>query len=55
MNEHQQICYDFPIELHRNERMSDAAYDRAVKRFGGKRALSISPESRAATRLSPWR
>jgi 4-carboxymuconolactone decarboxylase len=36
MNEDQQICYDFSVELHRNKRIADATYERAVKRFGEK-------------------
>jgi 4-carboxymuconolactone decarboxylase len=52
MNEHQQICYDFPIELHRNKRISDVAYARGVKRLGEK-GRSRLPVSTAAPRLSP--
>ena len=42
MNEDLEICYDFSIELHRNKRISDATYDRAVKRFGEKGVLDIA-------------
>ena len=42
MNEDQEICYDFSIELHRNKRVSDATYDRAVKRFGDVGVLDIA-------------
>jgi 4-carboxymuconolactone decarboxylase len=36
MSDDEEICYDLAIELHRNKRVSDATYDRAVKRFGEK-------------------
>jgi 4-carboxymuconolactone decarboxylase len=42
MSEEQEICYDFSIELHRNRRISDATYERAVKRFGEKGVLDIA-------------
>jgi len=42
MNDDQAICYDFSIELHRNKRVSDATYERAVKRFGEKGVLDIA-------------
>jgi 4-carboxymuconolactone decarboxylase len=34
MSEDEEIVYDFSIELHKNKRVSDRTYDRAVKRFG---------------------
>ena len=34
MSEDEAIVYDFSLELHRNKRVSDATYGRAVKRFG---------------------
>jgi 4-carboxymuconolactone decarboxylase len=42
MNEDQEICYDFTMELHRNKRVSDATYDRALKRFGEIGVLDIA-------------
>jgi 4-carboxymuconolactone decarboxylase len=42
MNEDQEIVYDFTIELHRNRRISDATYERAVKRFGENGVLDIA-------------
>jgi len=42
MNEDQEICYDFTTELIRNKRVSDATYDRALKRFGEIGVLDIS-------------
>ena len=42
MNEDQEICYDFTMELNRNKRVSDATYDRAVKRFGEQGVLDIA-------------
>ena len=42
MNEDQEICYDFATELIRNKRISDATYDRAVKRFGEIGVLDIA-------------
>lgn len=42
MNEAQEICYDFTMELHRNMRVSDATYDRALKRFGEIGVLDIA-------------
>ncbi len=41
MSEDEEICYNFSTELHRNKRVSDATYDRAVKRFGEKGAMDI--------------
>jgi 4-carboxymuconolactone decarboxylase len=34
MSEDEEIVYDFSTELHKNKRVSDHTYDRAVKRFG---------------------
>jgi 4-carboxymuconolactone decarboxylase len=42
MNEDQEICYDFTMELNRNKRVSDATYERAVKRFGEQGILDIA-------------
>jgi len=42
MNEDQDICCNFSIELHHNKRVSDATYERAVKRFGEKGVLDIA-------------
>jgi 4-carboxymuconolactone decarboxylase len=42
MSEDQEICYDFSLELHRNKRVSDATYERAVKRFGEVGVLDIA-------------
>jgi 4-carboxymuconolactone decarboxylase len=42
MNEDQEICYDFTIELHRNKHVSDATYERAIKRFGEVGVLDIA-------------
>jgi len=42
MNEDQEICYDFTMELQRNKRVSDATYDRALKRFGETGVLDIA-------------
>ena len=37
----EEICYDFTIELHRNKRVSDATYQRAVQRFGEKGVMDM--------------
>jgi 4-carboxymuconolactone decarboxylase len=42
MSEDQEICYDFTIELQRTRRVSDATYDRAIKRFGEAGVLDIA-------------
>jgi 4-carboxymuconolactone decarboxylase len=42
MNEDQEICYDFTIELQRSKRVSDATYARALKRFGETGVLDIA-------------
>lgn len=41
LSEDEQICYDFSMELHRNKRVSDVTYERAVKRFGEKGVMDI--------------
>jgi len=41
MSEDEEICYDFSIELHRNKRVSDATYQRAVAKFGEKGVMDI--------------
>ena len=41
MSVDEEICYDFSIELHRNKRVSDATYQRAVQRFGEKGVMDI--------------
>jgi 4-carboxymuconolactone decarboxylase len=42
MSEDQEICFNFSVELHHNKRVSDATYERAVKRFGEKGVLDIA-------------
>ena len=42
MTEDQEICYDFTIELQRSKRVSDATYERALKRFGETGVLDIA-------------
>lgn len=42
MNEDEEICYDFTIELQRSKRVSDATYARALKRFGETGVLDIA-------------
>ena len=42
MNEDEEICYDFTIELQRSKRVSDATYERALKRFGETGVLDIA-------------
>ena len=41
MSDDEDICYDFSIELHRNKRVSDATYARALKRFGEKGVIDL--------------
>ncbi len=41
MSEDEEICYDLSVELHRNKRVSDATYARAVKRFGEKGVIDL--------------
>jgi 4-carboxymuconolactone decarboxylase len=42
MSEEEEICYEFSTELHRNKRVSDMTYDRAVKRFGEKGVVDLA-------------
>jgi 4-carboxymuconolactone decarboxylase len=42
MSTDDEICYDFSIELLRNKRVSDAAYERAKSRFGDKGVLDLA-------------
>ncbi len=42
MSDDEEICYDFSIELHRNKRVSDATYARALKRFGEKGVIDLA-------------
>ena len=41
MSEDVEICYDLTIELHRNKRVADATYARAVKLFGEQGVIDI--------------
>lgn len=41
MSEDMETCYDLTLELHRNKRVADATYTRAVKLFGEKGVLDI--------------
>jgi len=41
MTEDEAICYDFTMELLRNKRVSDATYDRALKKFGEKGVIDL--------------
>src|SRR5262249_9075175 len=52
MNEDQEICYDFTIELQRSKRVSDATYARALKRFGETGVLDIAGISGYYTNLA---
>jgi 4-carboxymuconolactone decarboxylase len=42
MSAEEEICYEFSTELHRNKRVSDMTYDRAVKRFGEKGVVDLA-------------
>ena len=42
MPEDEEIVYDFWTELDRNKSVSDATYDRAVKKFGEPGAVSMT-------------
>jgi 4-carboxymuconolactone decarboxylase len=42
MSEDMEACYDLTIELHRNKRISDATYARALKLFGEKGVVDIA-------------
>jgi 4-carboxymuconolactone decarboxylase len=52
MNEDQEICYDFTIELQRSKPVSDATYARALKRFGETGVLDIAGISGYYTNLA---
>jgi len=52
MNEDQEICYGFTIELQRSKRVSDATYARALKRFGETGVLDIAGISGYYTNLA---
>ena len=52
MNEDQEICYDFTMELQRDKCVSDATYDRALTRLA-RLVFWISPGSTATTPTSP--
>jgi 4-carboxymuconolactone decarboxylase len=41
MTEDEAVCYDFTMELLRNKRVSDATYDRALKKFGEKGVIDL--------------
>ncbi len=41
MTDDEAICYDFTMELLRNKRVSDATYDRALKKFGEKGVVDL--------------
>ena len=41
MSEDETLIYDFCIELHRNKRVSDAVYAKAVARFGEKGVIDL--------------
>ena len=42
MSNDEDIVYDFSTELHRNKRVSDATFERAVKRFGQKGVVDLT-------------
>src|SRR5207237_9552985 len=42
MSEDQEIIYDFCVELHRNKRVADATYERALKKFGESGVVDIT-------------
>jgi 4-carboxymuconolactone decarboxylase len=42
MSDDEDICYAFSTELHRNKRVSDATYGRALKRFGEKGVIDLA-------------
>ncbi|MBC7455172.1 MAG: carboxymuconolactone decarboxylase family protein [Massilia sp.] len=42
MSNDEDIVYDFSTELHRNKRVSDATFERAVKRFGQKGIVDLT-------------
>jgi 4-carboxymuconolactone decarboxylase len=42
MTSDEDIVYDFSTELHKNKRVSDATFERAVKRFGQKGVVDLT-------------
>ena len=42
MGEDEEIVYDFSIELHRNRRVSDVTFQRALERFGSKGVIDLT-------------
>ena len=42
MSEDEEIVYDFSIELHRNRRVSDVTFQRALDRFGSKGVIDLT-------------
>jgi 4-carboxymuconolactone decarboxylase len=42
MSDDEATVYDFSLELHRNKRVSDATYARAVKRFGEQGVIDLT-------------
>ena len=42
MTDDEAICYDFTTELHTTKQVSDATYNRALKRFGEKGVLDLA-------------
>ena len=42
MSEDEEIVYDFSIELHRNRRVSDVTFQRALERFGSKGVIDLT-------------
>ena len=42
MSEDEEIVYDFSIELHRNRRVSDVTFQRALERFGNKGVIDLT-------------
>ena len=42
MSSDEEIVYDFSTELHKNKRVSDATFERAVKRFGQKGVVDLT-------------
>src|SRR5262245_3747746 len=52
MSEDMEACYDLTIELHRNKRISDATYARALKLFGEKGVVDIAGISGYYTSLA---
>ena len=42
MSNDEDIVYDFSTELHKNKRVSDATFERAVKRFGQKGVVDLT-------------